>query len=403
MKNMPGSYNSYDALIQSFTENQLKPGELDKFFQFLNERPEFREKYGAKIDLGFLKQEFESWKDDQQANRIYNRITAIADIQPHQKEAASNELPLFNNRSGFGRIALRWAAVFVLGASIFSYFFVTRNTSKSIPQAEFVAKKGEQILPGCNKAVLTLASGRKIELSDSTGTIVDGNLSVTHQQGRLLYKASAAFSMNTMTTPIGGQYQLRLADGTTVWLNAASSITYPTSFPGETREVSITGEAYFEVAKNPRKSFVVLFNKERVEVLGTSFNINSYPEEGASRTTLVEGAVKISRGKQELLLHPSEQAVAHDKLVINKAADISQVLAWKNGTFNFNGQDFAESMRQLERWYEIKVLYDGAVPTEKFGGEIDRSMTLNQALKVLDGIVARFRLEGKVLHVLPMP
>ena len=403
MKSMPGSYNSYDTLIQSFTENQLKPGELDKFFQFLNERPEFREKYGAKIDLGFLKQEFETWKDDQQANRIYNRITAIADIQPDQKEAASNELPLFNNRSRFRRIALRWAAVFVLGASIFSYFFLTSNTTKSIPQAEFVAKKGEQILPGCNKAVLTLASGRKIELSDSTGTIVDGNLSVTHQQGRLLYKASAAFSMNTMTTPIGGQYQLRLADGTTVWLNAASSITYPTSFPGETREVSITGEAYFEVAKNPRKPFVVLFNKERVEVLGTSFNINSYPEEGASRTTLVEGAVKISRGKQELLLHRSEQAVAHDKFVINKAADISQVLAWKNGTFNFNGQDFAESMRQLERWYEIKVLYDGAVPTEKFGGEIDRSMTLNQALKVLDGIVARFRLEGKVLHVLPMP
>jgi len=186
-------------------------------------------------------------------------------------------------------------------------------------------------------------------------------------------------------------------------LNAASSITFPTAFPGTTREVSITGEAYFEVTKNPRKPFIVNFDGQRVQVLGTSFNINSYPEETASRTTLVEGSVKISRKGQELTLRPNQQAVANEKLTVNTSPDILQILAWKNGTFNFNGQDFAASMRQLERWYEIKVVYDSEKPTEKFGGEIDRNMTLNQALKVLDGIVARFRLEGKVLHVLPMP
>jgi transmembrane sensor len=400
---MPGSFLPYETIIKRFAENQLRPDEVPVFFQFLEERPEFREKYGDQIDMDFLHHAFKTWKNDQQSDRLYDRITAIANIQPDQPETITEELHSDEKRFKHSGATLRWAAVFMLGASIFSYFFFHRKISKEVAATTPVVKPMEQILPGSNKAVLLLASGRKIELNDSPGTITDGKLVVDHRKGQLSYEASKVFSINTMTTPIGGQYQLTLADGTKVWLNAASSITYPTAFPGAKREVSITGEAYFEVAKNPLKPFVVLFNKERVEVLGTTFNINCYAEESATRTTLVEGSVKISRGAQELLLHPDEQAVAHEKLVINRSANVSQVLAWKNGTFNFNGQDFAASMRQLERWYEIKVVYDGEVPPEKFGGEIDRNMPLNQALKVLDGIVARFRLEGKVLHVLTMP
>jgi len=398
---MPESFFPFDDFIKRFTAHQLTPEELDEFFIMLEERPEFREKYSAFIDADLLTTAYEEWKDKRQADNLYHRITTAANIS--NDEEGEQKVILNKHTYSLRRSLFRWAAVFLLVASAAFYYFLQADRSTPAGVKQNMVQQNDQVLPGSNKAVLTLASGKKIELNDSSGTIVDGNLSVQHQQGRLSYAASEVFSINTMTTPTGGQYQLTLADGTKVWLNAASSITFPTAFPGTTREVSITGEAYFEVTKNARKPFIVNFDKQRVQVLGTSFNINSYPEENASRTTLVEGSVKISRNGQELTLRPNQQAVANEKLVVNTSPDVLQVLAWKNGTFNFNGQDFAASMRQLERWYEIKVVYDSEKPTEKFGGEIDRNMTLNQALKVLDGIVARFRLEGKVLHVLPMP
>lgn len=400
---MPESFSSYDALIDNFISNRLQPEELDKFFLFL-EQSGFRERYGERINMDLLDKAFATWSDHQQAGRVYEEIVQKAGI--HQ--FPQNELPAENNHvipvalNRLRKIVFRWAAVFILASSTVYYFLRTpAHKQKNTSELNLPAK--DIILPGTNKAVLTLASGKRIELGDSSETIIDGSLSIDHQHGRLSYRDSKVFAMNTMTTPAGGQYQLMLADGTKIWLNAASSITFPTAFPNSTREVSITGEVYFEVAKNPQKPFKVFFNNQEVEVLGTTFNINSYADEAASTTTLVEGLVRISRDNQKLILHPSEQVIAQKKLVINRSPDIPQILAWKNGTFNFNGLDFAASMRQLERWYEITVVYDGKIPTEKFGGEIDRNMTLNQALKVLNGIIANFKLEGKVLHVLPMP
>ncbi|MGN6438888.1 MAG: FecR family protein [Agriterribacter sp.] len=401
---MPESFSSYDALIERFIANRLQPDELDKFFLFL-EQSHFRERYGERIEMELLEQEFAAWSDSQQANRVYEQIIQKAGIQPQSlhESIIENDVPVIRSSRSFYKTFFRWAAVFILCAGAAWYYFTQTAREKRDGIAEVKVVENNEIMPGSDKAVLTLASGKKIELDDSTGTITDDGLSIDHQNGRLSYKNTKVFTINTMTTPVGGQYRLTLADGTKVWLNAASSITFPTAFPNKTREVSVTGEVYFEVAKNPKQPFKVSFNNQQVEVLGTTFNINSYPEEVSTKTTLVEGLIRISHKDQQLVLRPNEQAIAHKQLVVNKSPDILQVLAWKNGTFNFNGQDFAESMRQLERWYEIKVVYDGRVPTEKLGGEIDRSMTLNQALKVLNGIVANFKLDGKVLHVLPTP
>lgn len=399
---MPQSFSSYNDIIKDFIDNRLQPDEVDTFFQFL-EQSRFREQYGERIDKDLLEHEFNAWSDGQQANRLYEQIARQAQL-PSSQQTDEEQLPETPvNTMRFKRaIMWRWAAVFILTGSVAYYFYTPLPTPQAITIDTKIQAKDE-VMPGGDKAILTLASGKQIELGDSTGTITDEGLSIQHKDGRISYKDSRVHTMNTMTTPVGGQYQLTLADGTKVWLNAASSIRFPTAFPGKTRDVFVTGEVYFEVAKNAKQPFNVFFSNQQVQVLGTMFNINAYTEEVASTTTLVEGLVRITRQGEELLLQPNQQAVAQKKLVVNKSPDVSQVLAWKNGTFNFNGQDFAASMRQLERWYEIQVVYDGNIPVEKFGGEIDRNMTLNQALKVLNGIVANFKLEGKVLHVLPMP
>ncbi len=204
-----------------------------------------------------------------------------------------------------------------------------------------------------------------------------------------------------MSTPKGGQYCLSLPDGSKVWLNAASSIKFPVAFTGKERKVWINGEAYFEVARNKQKPFIVAFDETEVKVLGTSFNVSSYNDESVNVTTLIEGSVSVQTAKDELILKPGEQATGKGNLKLNTKANIEQVMAWRNGAFDFNDQDFVACMRQLERWYDIRVVYDGPKPTAKFLGEVDRNLTLTQVLKVLEGVTAKFRLEGRTLHVRP--
>ncbi len=384
---------SNEELIERFVADCLQPDELEQFFLFL-EQTEFQKKYNEVIDMELLHAEFSAWSETNQAKQLYDRISRKAGITPQNDSKNSK-----NTRWKIG--VLRWAAaVFVF---TISYFVISQYEK---PQAEAFLKEepDTEVMPGQDKAVLTLANGKQIQLSKSaSGTIQDGSLMIDNQDGKLSYQNTNASSINTVTTPSGGQYQLILSDGTKVWLNAASSITFPTTFFDKSREVSVTGEVYFEVKHHANKPFKVLFDNQQVEVIGTTFNINSYPEEAASITTLIEGSVRVSRDdNKQLILKPNQQSISNEQLTLNKAPDLSQVLAWKNGTFNFNGQDFAASMRQLERWYNIKVVYDSEVPTEKLGGEVDRNLTLNQVLKVLNGIIANFKLDGNVLHVIPM-
>ncbi|MBO9573259.1 MAG: FecR family protein, partial [Chitinophagaceae bacterium] len=290
----------------------------------------------------------------------------------------------------------RYAAAVIILFGVGTYLWtITRTTP-----ANTVAVKPIPIdvMPGGQRATLTLADGSTIVLdSAANGRLAEQNGSqVIKQDGEIIYDQHAKFSdavtYNTMSTPKGGQYQLTLSDGTKVWLNAASKITYPTVF-NKIREVKIEGEVYFEVTKNSQMPFVVKTAKDEIQVLGTEFNINSYPDEEAIKTSLINGSVKVN----DKILQPG-QAFTNGKII---KTNITQDIAWKNGLFDFNKQDFAVSMRQLERWYDIEVVYDEAVPKEKFYGEIGRNLTLQEVLEGLQGVIGKFRLEGKTLHVLP--
>jgi ferric-dicitrate binding protein FerR (iron transport regulator) len=196
-----------------------------------------------------------------------------------------------------------------------------------------------------------------------------------------------------MSTPRGGQYQLQLPDGSKVWLNAESSITYPITFTGNERKVTISGEVYFEVAKDKNKPFRVSAGDLHVEVLGTHFNINAYADEGSAKTSLLEGSVKIDRE----ILQPG-QAYVNGKVI---AADVEHDVAWKNGVFNFNDQNLSQIMRQLARWYNLEIEYPQGVPKKEYGGEIGRNLTLAQVLKGLENSGVRFELKGRQLIVKP--
>jgi transmembrane sensor len=273
-----------------------------------------------------------------------------------------------------------------------------------------VVQQPEQIAPGKEGAVLTLSDGSKMVLDSLGNGIVatQSGTTIELKNGRLTYQASgrtgAEILYNTMSTPRGRQFQLSLPDGSKVWLNAESSIRYPVDFTGNQRKVEITGEAYFEVVKNTAKPFIVAINPQTtVEVLGTHFNINAYNNEPAIATTLLEGAVKFSHEKQQSLLKPGQQARAATtgKISIVNDADIDKVMAWKNGAFNFEGASLEQLMRQLERWYDITVVYENGIPQKEFTGEIGRNVKLADVVEALHSLGVNLRLEGRTLIVSP--
>jgi ferric-dicitrate binding protein FerR (iron transport regulator) len=275
-----------------------------------------------------------------------------------------------------------------------------------------LAEKAVTIEPGGDKATLTLADGTVVNL-DSAGTgvlSVQGNSKVektTH--GQIVYKHSdataATVAYNVLRTPRGGQYKITLPDGTDVWLNANSSISYPTAFTGKERNVSITGEAYFEVAREVNRPFTVKVNQMEVLVLGTHFNINAYADESTINTTLLEGAVLVRAGDAAKLLMPGKQSrvnAAGDKVIEVRRVDVNNTIAWKNGYFSFDDADIPTVMRQLSRWYNIEVRYNDKVPEGTFTGEIGRSLTQEQLLKVLSQARINFKVEdGRRIIIYP--
>jgi len=289
---------------------------------------------------------------------------------------------------------------------------------KSGTPAKEIASTQANIVPGSNKAILTLSNGQKVQLnSDTVATINDGKLAIKNKNGELSYNDSKEVVMNTMETPNGGQYQITLSDGTKVWLNAASSITYPTAFNGESRNVKITGEVYMEVAKDRKHPFIVdVAGTSKVEVLGTSFNINAYSDEGVIKTTLVEGSVRVGASgavlaKNDIILKPGQQAIAATStggqaasgagITVKDAVDIEQTLAWRNGLFDFSDADIKTIMRQIARWYNLEVAYEGNIPKREFSGKISRNTNLSDVLKILEQSSIHFRFENRKIIVTP--
>ncbi len=303
---------------------------------------------------------------------------------------------LFRMKSRRMAAAAILAAITLTGVLLFTHTRLTSTQAMAQPKRSDL----NDIQPGSNKAVLTLADGTTINLDSArTGNLTSqGTAKVLKiQDGELKYDAAKAgnhsnTSYNTLSTPRGGQYRLLLADGTRVWLNAASSIRYPTSFTGTDREVEISGEAYFEVAKNPAMPFRVLTidhtgdtDPMTIDVLGTHFNVNAYSDEPVARTTLLEGMVKVSKGKNTTLLQPGQAAQLQKDGAIQRIshADPEAAVAWKDGRFEFSDEDLPAIMRQISRWYDVDIEYIGAVPTDTFTGSVSRNTTLSGVLKIL--------------------
>lgn len=294
------------------------------------------------------------------------------------------------------------AASVLLILSIGTYLMIGQKPYQRVSKTnDFVA--------GSNKAILKLADGSEILLDTATnGTIVklDGLTITKNASGEIEYKASAvsstqAVAYNTITIPNGGKYHVVLPDGSNVWLNSASSLRYPTIFNGKERLVEITGEGYFEVTKNKQMPFIVSCRNQKVTVLGTHFNINSYEDEDGIKTTLLEGLVKVSTAKDALLIEPGEQAYLNtSNLSIQKrAVDIAQETAWKNNLFSFKGDNLQAIMRQISRWYDVEISYQGNLGDQKFYGEISRTSKLSEVFAILELNNVHFKSKGRQIIV----
>lgn len=268
----------------------------------------------------------------------------------------------------------------------------------------------QDIPPGGNRAYLTLADGSKVSLDTlKPGTIArQGNMQINKDaNGRLTYvaipqrqDAGNSNEFNTLSTPNGGQYKLVLADGTKVWLNAASSLQFPIAFNGATRQVILKGEAYFEVSKNPEKPFLVKTEDTYVKVLGTHFNIMSYQNEAIKKTTLLEGSIEISSGNKNFLVKPGEQAqLINNVLSSPKKVNAEAEVAWKNGFFDFQKTDVDYILRQVSRWYGVEIRYKGAIPKGLYTGRISKAVKISKLLDMLQFTGLNYTLSNNTIVV----
>jgi transmembrane sensor len=268
--------------------------------------------------------------------------------------------------------------------------------------------QNHDLAPGGNKAVLTLADGSNIILDSVKNGLLTAQpgTHIVKQSGQLAYQASdnaqpVRASYNTLTTPKGGQYQLTLVDGTKVWLNAASSLRFPTAFSGSERVVELTGEAYFEVVHNAKQPFKVKTAGQVIQDIGTQFNVNSYVDEDAAATTLIEGSVKIVDAKGQTLIRPGQQYVLKNTGLseVKDDVNIDEVTAWKSGMFQFNNADIKTIMRQISRWYNVDVEYAGQIPASTYHGRISRNSNASTVLKILELSGINFTIEGRTIIV----
>ena len=344
----------------------------------------------------------------------------------HQKVSAKvssrKKIRIFN----FLRYAAAVSVLIILINGIYNVFLLKTVPGKEVTNSPFSPEN--DLPPGGNKAVLTLGDGDQIILDTASNGMITrqaGAQVIKSGTGQIEYLADNSEALqidyNTISTPLGGTYQLTLSDGTHVWLNAASSIRFPAGFSGKERKVFITGEAYFEVEpqyarvtgrKGQQKIIPFLVDvagKGTLEVLGTHFNVNSYTDESAIKTTLLEGSVKFIPGSaiqteeadRSVLISPGQQVqLAPDgQVLVTAGVDLEKVVAWKNGYFMFSSSSVQEVMNQIARWYNIEVVFEGTISDRKFGGKIQRDLNLSETLTILGKNNVRFKIEGRKLYV----
>lgn len=349
----------------------------------------------------------ESWYLTQAKN---NPEAPSADSIEQAHREVWNSLPGNTHRKTMHIWRMSAAAAIILLGTIALYLFRVDNTrlitTKNIKPEQ--SSTDSDILPGGDKAILTLSDGSTINLDEAhTGELTNqGSTEINKtDRGELVYAATAGRPVvsrvlyNTVSTPRGGQYHVVLPDGTRVWLNAVSSIRFPTAFSGNSREVTLTGEAYFEVASIKSKPFIVSVNGSSVQVLGTHFNIMAYQDEVLT-TTLLEGSVKVKHGKAEQVIVPGQAAIMEHGIRVAEV-NTDNAIAWKNGVTVFTNSPIQSIMRQISRWYDLDVEYTGKVPHRLFTGRIPRSAKLSQVLKVLELSDINFKVKDKKIIVTP--
>lgn len=350
----------------------------------------------------------ESWynQHDNPANNALTEKELLEELY-----AVDKALGVPVRKPAYRRMMTAAAAVLVVGIAGWWVYRVVSNKPTATVTAKVV--KEEVIVPGGNKAILTLANGDKISLTDAgNGKIAsESGISIAKTaDGQMVYRITNAGtstansnSYNTIETPVGGQYQVQLPDGTQVWLNARSALRFPVHFDNNERRVEIEGEVYFEVAHDKTKPFRVVSEGQVVEVLGTHFNVNAYENEGVIKTTLLEGSVKVASNGQHAMLKPGEQShVAGSNISTHHNVNIDDVVAWKNNKIQFTDLDIKSVMRMLERWYNIEAVYTGEPIHTTFGGSVSRAKNIDVMLKLLEttGDV-HFKIEGRRVIVMP--
>ncbi|MGV3528097.1 MAG: FecR family protein [Flavisolibacter sp.] len=394
--------NRIGYLLQRYNDDHLTGAEMDELYGILRAFEE--------------EEEILAWLEQSYAE------TTARPIHPDQWEPVLQQIlqsskPVVMNPRKLNRMWwMAAAAIIVVVVTVTAFFLTGKQSDSAVAKRQVAKPEFTDRSPGGDKAVLTLADGRQVMLdSAGNGAVAkQGGITVINLDGQLAYQPegqSTEVLYNTVTTPRGGQYQLVLADGSKVWLNAASSLRFPTGFPGSERTVELMGEGYFEVAHNAAKPFHVRVlryaqddNPMDVQVLGTHFNINSYGDEPAIKTTLLEGRVKVNKGGRGVYLNPGQQAVVRAgqrDIRVDYRVDVEQVVAWKNGMIYFDGADVSVVMRQISRWYSVDVAYTGDIDQVHLSGKVSRSLNLSQVIKVLEELGIGIRNENGKLVATP--
>jgi len=394
------------SLLEQYFNDAINDADREELFSYLNNNPD--EVSGA-VDEEMLNLEGAPGFDNSRAQKVLADIKADARF----KDDAITPVPVIGKRN-IMKLYTGWikiAAAVLIFASV-GFYFVRRQKMTAVKNE--VANSTAKIVPGSNKAILTLATGKSIVLdSAANGALASNGKSQVNKvgDGKLVYDVLPnathvgvnAVLYNTLTIPPGGQYQVVLPDGTQVWLNSSSSLSYPTEFTGNSRTVKLTGEAYFEVAKNKDKPFYVEMNNVQVKVLGTHFNISAYADDNNLTTTLLEGSVQISKNGIQALLKPGQQAAigcSANTIVVSKA-HIKEAMAWKNGYFMFNDDNIVDIMKKVSRWYDADIEYQGNFANQRFGGTFTRSKSITDLLKNLEQISnVHFKITGRRITVM---
>ena len=380
--------------------------EHQQFISYLYSLPDYKikqilQKYSAHFENATDGDSFPHPELSDRIERMLDEMDATIGFQRKEDNLRGNKIVQLWKYTAAAAVLL------LIGTAAFLFF----KQKAQVPKPQLALEAAGRIVPGSNKAMLTLANGKSIILSNmANGRLANQNTFGIDKlkDGELAYTKTHESSSsgnipagyNILTTPRGGKYTITLPDGTKVWLNASTTLKFPAVFAGNVRVVDLSGEAYFEVSKNKLKPFIVNMNHTRIEVLGTHFNVMAYGDEPATQATLLEGSVRVSDGKASRLIIPGQQAVVNGGISVIDA-DTNQVMGWKNGNFAFNYEQIHTVMNKISRWYDVDIEYRGKVTQEEFVGVVPRSKNLSDVLHTLQltGLV-HFKIEERRIIVM---